>query len=106
MILPGSTLGMIGGGQLGRMFVFEARRLGYRVVVLDPDPAAPAGQVADVHLLREWNDTAALTELARMCDAVSTEFENVPADALRLLEGLVPVHPSATAVAVTQDRLD
>lgn len=105
MILPGATLGVLGGGQLGRMFTAEARRMGYRVIVLDPDPEAPAGQLADHHIVRSWSDPESLTELAESCDAVTTEFENVPADVLRALAAHLPVRPSADAVATTQDRI-
>jgi 5-(carboxyamino)imidazole ribonucleotide synthase len=105
VILPGATLGVLGGGQLGRMFTAEARRMGYRVAVLDPDPEAPAGQLADVHIARPWTDVEALTELAERCDAVTIEFENVPADVLRALVAHMPVRPRADAVAITQDRI-
>ena len=105
MILPGATLGVLGGGQLGRMFTAEARRMGYRVLVLDPDPEAPAGQLADFHIAKSWTDPEALTEVAERCAAVSIEFENVPADVLRALAAHVPVHPRADAVATTQDRV-
>ena len=101
-----ATLGMLGGGQLGRMFVHAAQRLGHRVVVLDPDPASPAAAAADEHLCAAYDDADALGRLASMCDAVSTEFENVPADSLRLLATRgVPVAPSADAVSVCQHRL-
>lgn len=106
MILPGGTLGVLGGGQLGRMFTAEARRMGYRVVVLDPDPGAPAGQVADLHLARSWSDPEALSEMSGACQAITTEFENVPADVLRALAAHVLVRPRGDAVAVAQDRLD
>lgn len=106
MILPGATLGVLGGGQLGRMFTAEARRMGYRVVVLDPDPDAPAGQLADRHIARSWSDPEALSELAKSCDAVTTEFENVPADVLRALAAHLPVRPRADAVATMQDRIE
>ena len=105
MILPGATLGVLGGGQLGRMFTAEAQRLGYRVLVVDPDVDAPAGQLANVHLARSWTDTEALAEVTERCAAVSIEFENVPADVLRALAAHIPVHPKADAVATTQDRL-
>ncbi|HEX3928824.1 MAG TPA: 5-(carboxyamino)imidazole ribonucleotide synthase [Gemmatimonadales bacterium] len=99
-------LGVLGGGQLGRMFTAEARRMGYRVAVVDPDPDAPAAQIANRHIARHWTDVEALTELAESCAAVTTEFENVPADVLRALAAHVPVRPAADAVAATQDRLD
>lgn len=106
MILPGASLGLLGGGQLGRMFTAEARRMGYRVVVVDPDPDAPAGQLADRHIPRPWTDPEAIDEIARTCAAVTTEFENVPADVLRALAAYLPARPRADAVAATQDRLD
>jgi 5-(carboxyamino)imidazole ribonucleotide synthase len=105
VILPGGTLGVLGGGQLGRMFTAEAQRLGYRVVVLDPDPDAPAGQIAHEQITRAWNDPEALGELAARADAITTEFENVPADVLRALAAHCPVRPSGDAVWTTQDRL-
>lgn len=105
-ILPGATLGMLGGGQLGRMFTVAARTMGYEVIVLDPDPASPAGQLASEHLRAAYQDPGALERLARQCAAVSTEFENVPAESLRALaEAGCVVRPSAEAVAVLQDRL-
>lgn len=105
MILPGSTLGMLGGGQLGRMFTVAARTMGYRVVVLDPDPESPAGRIADRHLCAGFHDRTALDELSRTCAAITTEFENVPADTLELLATTSLVRPSAAAVATTQDRI-
>ena len=105
MILPGATLGVLGGGQLGRMFVLQARTMGYRTVVLDPDPGSPAGQVADLHLRAPYADATALDRLARECDAVTTEFENVPAEALERLAGLCRVRPPVRAVAIAQDRI-
>lgn len=105
MILPGATLGMLGGGQLGRMFIFRAHELGYRVVTLDPHPASPAALVADEHLAAPYDDEAALRTLASRCAAVTTEFENVPAGTLALLASLTRVSPSAVAVAIAQDRI-
>ncbi len=105
MILPGGTLGVLGGGQLGRMFTAEAQRLGYRVIVLDPDPDAPAGQLAHQHVARGWNDRDGLATLAAGAEAITTEFENVPADVLRALAAHRPVHPSGDAVYTTQDRV-
>jgi len=101
-----ASLGMLGGGQLGRMFVHAAQRLGHRVTVLDPDAASPAAAAADRHLCAAYDDPPALQELAASCEAVSTEFENVPAEALRhLAERGCIVAPSADAVAVCQHRL-
>ena len=105
MLLPGSTLGVLGGGQLGRMFTLAARVMGYQVVVLDPDPQSPAGQVADIHLKAGYNDAAALLHMANLCQAVTTEFENVPAQSLEMLAKHCFVAPSPAAVAVAQDRL-
>ena len=98
------TLGVLGGGQLGRMFVHAAQALGFRTVVLDPDPASPAGLVAHQHLCAAYDDAQALDALARSCDAVTTEFENVPAQSLSRLASSVPVSPSGEAVAVCQHR--
>jgi 5-(carboxyamino)imidazole ribonucleotide synthase len=104
MIAPGATLGVLGGGQLGRMFAMAAHRMGYRVVVLDPDPHAVAGAVADRHLCAPMDDEAALDELARSCEAVTVETENVPTAALARLAQRVVVGPSAHCVAIAQDR--
>lgn len=104
-ILPGAWLGMVGGGQLGRMFCFAAQAMGYRVAVLDPDESSPAGSVADRHLRAAYDDEAALTELARLCAAVSTEFENVPAASLDFLARTTFVSPAGRCVAVAQDRI-
>lgn len=105
MILPGATLGMLGGGQLGRMFILRARAMGYRVMVLDPDPDSPAGHAANVHLHAKYDDPQALDRMSRECAAVSTEFENIPARVLEQLAERLPVRPSAAAVAVAQDRI-
>ena len=105
MILPGATLGVLGGGQLGRMFALRARVLGYRVVVLEPDPRSPAGQVADHQIVAAYDDPGALDQLADQCAAVTTEFENVPAPALERLAARVPVSPSPASVAIAQDRM-
>jgi len=103
-IEPGGTLGVLGGGQLGRMFVHAAQQLGYRTVVLDPDVDSPAGLVAHEHVGTAYLDPAGLARLAASCDALTTEFENVPAAALATLAGRRPVAPGADAVAVCQDR--
>jgi 5-(carboxyamino)imidazole ribonucleotide synthase len=105
VILPGATLGVLGGGQLGRMFVLAARTMGYRTVVLDPDVDSPAGALADRHIVADYGDASALDEIGRSCAAVTTEFENVPADSLRTLSSTCAVRPSAEAVTITQNRL-
>jgi 5-(carboxyamino)imidazole ribonucleotide synthase len=105
VILPGATVGVLGGGQLGRMFTLRARAMGYRVVVLDPDPDSPAGHVADVHLRAAYTDARALDELASSCAAVTTEFENVPAETLQRLAAATVVRPSVEAVAIAQNRI-
>ena len=105
MIFPDAMLGMLGGGQLGRMFTLAAHSMGYRVTVLDPDPLSPAGAIADVHLKAAYQDREALQQLADTCAAVTTEFENVPADSLRWLASHCAVRPAGDAVAVAQDRI-
>jgi 5-(carboxyamino)imidazole ribonucleotide synthase len=105
MILPGSTLGMLGGGQLGRMFTTAAQTMGYNVIVLDPDANSPAGIIADQHICAKYTDEIALQQLAELCDAVTTEFENIPATTLSFLEAQTVVHPSSQALAITQNRI-
>ena len=104
-ILPPATLGMLGGGQLGRFFVHAAHEMGYQVWVLDPDPNSPAGRVADRHLIAEYEDFAALDQMAEVCAGVTTEFENVPAVTLEYLAKFILVRPGAAAVAVCQNRI-
>ena len=101
---PGATLGVMGGGQLGRMFVHAAQQMGYFTAVLDADPASPAGLVAHHHIRSDYTDAAGLAQLAQLSAAVTTEFENVPAAALQVLSRERPVAPGASAVAVCQDR--
>jgi 5-(carboxyamino)imidazole ribonucleotide synthase len=98
------TLGVMGGGQLGRMFVHAAQQMGFRTAVLEPDATSPAGTVAHVHVNAGYLDAAGLQRLADEADAITTEFENVPADALRQLAERRPVAPAGDAVAVCQDR--
>ncbi|WP_150697040.1 5-(carboxyamino)imidazole ribonucleotide synthase [Pandoraea terrae] len=104
-ILPGNWLGMLGGGQLGRMFCFAAQSMGYKVCVLDPDPRCPAGAVADRLIVADYRDEKALSELASLCPAVSTEFENVPAQSLDFLAQTTTVSPAGRCVAIAQDRI-
>jgi 5-(carboxyamino)imidazole ribonucleotide synthase len=105
VILPGATVGVLGGGQLGRMFTLQARTMGYRVVVLDPDPQSPAGAVADRQIRAQYDDERALADLEASCAAITTEFENVPAAALERLARSSLVRPLVEAVATAQDRI-
>ena len=98
------ALGVLGGGQLGRMFCHAAQQLGYKTVVFDADLHSPAGTIAHQHIQTDYLDPAGLAQLAASCDAVTTEFENVPAQALEQLALSKPVHPSHSAVRVCQDR--
>lgn len=104
-ILPNAMLGILGGGQLGRMFTMAARAMGYRVTVLDPDPHSPAGSLADAHIHAGYGDREALDRLADTCAAVTTEFENVPAESLSYLAERIRVSPSADSVSIAQDRI-
>ncbi len=99
------ALGVMGGGQLGRMFVHAAQVLGYSTVVLDPDALSPAGLVSHEHIQTDYLDAQGLAQLAQRCAAITTEFENVPAAALRTLAASRPVAPSADTVAIAQDRV-
>lgn len=104
VILPGATLGVLGGGQLGRMFAHAAQAMGYFTAVLDQDPTSPAGRVSHHHIRTGYEDPQGLTELAKLCAAVTTEFENVPAGSLNQLAQSLPVSPAGSAVAIAQDR--
>jgi 5-(carboxyamino)imidazole ribonucleotide synthase len=101
-----ATLGVMGGGQLGRMFVHAAQRLGYFTAVLDPDAQSPAGLVSHHHIQADYLDAAGLSKLASLCAAITTEFENVPAASLQTLAATRPVAPGAAAVAIAQNRID
>ncbi|MBB5746411.1 5-(carboxyamino)imidazole ribonucleotide synthase [Brevundimonas variabilis] len=104
---PGSTIGILGGGQLGRMLSQAASRLGFDVVILDPEENSPAGRVSRGQIVAEYDDPTALTVLGRVCDVVTFEFENVPAASIeRLAEAGALVAPGPTALAVAQDRVD
>jgi len=104
---PGSTIGILGGGQLGRMLALAAARLGFDVAILEPEPDAPAARVAAHAVVGGYDDPAALADLARLADVVTVEFENVPAAAVaRLVELGAQVAPGERALAVAQDRVD
>ncbi len=104
-VVPPAIIGMLGGGQLGKYALMAANAMGYRTIVVDPDPNAPARVVADEHLVAAYDDPATLDRLARDCSVVTTEFENAPAEALDRLAASVPVAPSARALAVAQNRI-
>ena len=104
VILPGATLGVLGGGQLGRMFAHAAQAMGYFTAVLDADATSPAGLVSHHHIRTGYEDPQGLAQLAQLCAAVTTEFENVPAGALNTLAQSLPVSPAGSAVAIAQDR--
>jgi 5-(carboxyamino)imidazole ribonucleotide synthase len=104
-VLPGATVGVLGSGQLGRMFAIAARRMGYRVHTYSPDSDTPTGQVADREYERAYDDLEAVREFARGVSVVTFEFENVPAEAVEAAAGLVPVRPSGAILYTTQNRL-
>ncbi len=101
---PGSWIGILGGGQLGRMSAEAARRLGYRVRTYDPSPGACAAAVADEHVTAAWDDLAALDRFARDCGRITLEFENIPPATVEHLARSLPCHPSAAALATCQNR--
>jgi 5-(carboxyamino)imidazole ribonucleotide synthase len=105
-ILPGSTIGILGGGQLGKMLALVARRMGYRIVVLDPSPDAPCHQVADEQILAAYDDIDAVIRLAEKSDIVTYEFENIDARAVEALESRgMNVYPGSKVLRITQNRL-
>tara|TARA_Y100001934_G_C12386333_1_gene796175 strand:+ start:12015 stop:13181 length:1167 start_codon:yes stop_codon:yes gene_type:complete len=102
---PGSTIGIIGGGQLGRMLAIAARQMGYKTVVLDPDVNCPAGQVVDKQIVEPYGSRNASLELARLSDVITYEFENVDADSVAYASEIVNVYPSPDVLRTTQHRL-
>jgi 5-(carboxyamino)imidazole ribonucleotide synthase len=104
-LLPGAVIGILGGGQLGRMLSVAAARLGYRVHIFEPGAHPPAGDVAHMVTCAPYDDVAALTAFAQSVDVITYEFENIPAAALDLLETLRPLRPNRRALAISQDRL-
>jgi len=105
VIEPGKTIGILGGGQLGRMFAIAARRMGYRIHCLDPVQYGPTGQIADVEVNAPYDDIDSAVEFAQSVDVVTFEFENVPAPTLQAIEKIVPVHPSPAVLETTRHRL-
>ncbi|QYM79449.1 5-(carboxyamino)imidazole ribonucleotide synthase [Horticoccus luteus] len=104
MILPGKTIGVLGGGQLGRMLAQAAQTMGYRVHIFEPQSGCPAGAVANREINASYDDVAALTEFARGVDVVTYEFENIPSAPLAALAALVPLHPRAEVLHICQNR--
>ena len=104
-ILPGATLGVLGSGQLGRMFAIAARRMGYRVHTLSPDTDSPTGQVADVEVTADYNDREAVSRFARQVSVVTFEFENVPSETTAVVAQFAPVRPAGQVLHITQHRL-
>lgn len=102
---PGGTIGIMGGGQLGRMIALDARRLGYRTCVLDPDPRSPAGQVADCRVVGSLSDVATASAFARGVQVATYEFENVAVHAVAAAEALVPLYPGSAILQITQNRI-
>jgi 5-(carboxyamino)imidazole ribonucleotide synthase len=105
-VAPGGTIGILGGGQLGRMLALAAARLGLKTHIFSDDAAAPAFQVAAARTHGDYRDARALAAFASTCDAITFEFENVPAETVAQLAHLKPCHPNARALAIAQDRVD
>ena len=104
-IKPPAMLGMLGGGQLGKFFVEAAHHLGYEVTVLDPDQESPAGKIADDHICSSFSDKSSLDLMVKNCEAISTEFENIPSETISYLEKKVRTHPNALAISIVQRRI-
>jgi 5-(carboxyamino)imidazole ribonucleotide synthase len=104
-VIPMGSLGILGGGQLGRFFTIAAQKMGYSVVVLDPDDKSPAGKIANKHICKPYDDLEALDQLKDICSLVTTEFENIPAETLRYLEKDIIVRPSSKAISIAQNRI-
>ena len=105
MIQPNNWLGLLGGGQLGKMFSIKAQQLGYYVMVIDPNEDAPARSVANKWICADYSDQKALDHIAKSCSGVTTEFENVPAEVLGFFEEKLVVSPKQSAVRISQDRI-
>lgn len=103
-LTTGATIGILGGGQLGRMLSVAASRLGFKTCIFEPQGDCPASHVANYHYKAEYSDTDALTAFANACDVITFEFENIPTDALDVIEAITPIHPNRDALATSQDR--
>ena len=105
VILPGQTIGIIGGGQLGRMMALAAKAQGFRIAVMDPNPDSPCGQVADYKIIGAYDDEAAIKRLAKMSDVITYEFENIDEDTLKSISHLVHVPQGTNLLEITKDRI-
>ena len=105
IIKSSEYLGILGGGQLGSFFTKAAQKMGYSVVVFDPDEKSPAGRISEKHICKPYSDLKALDELNARCLAITTEFENIPAETLQYLEKGNIVRPSSKAVSIAQNRI-
>jgi len=104
-LAPGATIGILGGGQLGRMLSVAASRLGFKTCIFEPGGDCPASHVANFHFKKGYDDEAALRQFGEACDVITYEFENIPTSALDILEAIKPIHPNRRALAVSQDRI-
>ena len=104
VILPGATIGVLGSGQLGRMFAIAARYMGYRVHTLSPDTDTPTGQIADREVTAAYDDLDAVRDFARRVEVVTFEFENIPATTTKAIQEIVPVRPRGEILHITQNR--
>src|SRR5258707_11874957 len=102
VLLPGSTIGVLGSGQLGRMFALAARELGYRILVYSPDSDSPTGQIADDEFSFHYDDLARIRDFARRVDVITFEFENVPSTTTEAAAEIVPVRPTGQVLHITQ----
>jgi 5-(carboxyamino)imidazole ribonucleotide synthase len=105
VILPGQTIGIIGGGQLGRMMALSAKEMGYKIAVLDPTPNSPCGQIADIEITAEYSDIKAISQLAEVSDVITYEFENIDVDALEYLEDHAYLPQGSELLKLTRNRL-
>jgi 5-(carboxyamino)imidazole ribonucleotide synthase len=105
MVLPPQTIGIMGGGQLGRMLAISARQMGYKVIILEPKADCPAKDFANKHIIANYDDKNALDLLGLEADIITTEFENVPAQSMKYLSQFKPVYPRHNALLISQNRL-
>ena len=105
VILPGQTIGIIGGGQLGRMMALSAKEMGYKIAVVDPTPNSPCGQVSDIEITAEYSNLEAIKQLAKVSDVITYEFENIDVNALEYLDELAYLPQGSELLKLTRNRL-